>query len=976
MSRTSAAKSSVKSHWLALLSGIAFAAMTAASCSVDKSQYTFIADDEFADASAMSGSANGGSKNGGGENGGGLNGAGDDGMSGGAGGSAGSSGDCTPGEHACSPDGHLQTCQAGDPPAFDAGLACGEGKCSARIATCLKCVPGDFQCANNLLQQCNIFGSAYEDSAVCDSKAACSAAGQKGFCVHCKPGTSSCEASLVHVLGAVSDSAEYLSTDLETCNLDGSGTDTAQVCVAESSLCDPVAKKCSSCVPGTYSCEGSSLNVCSADGSGYNYKQSCQAPNGACNATTGKCEPAACNNGSYQCQENVLQVCNNGAYTRLDVCESKDLCDANNGRCQKCVPNANSCVNGNVQTCDYNWGEATPYTVVTCLNGSCFSSGTTANCSCKPGTSICYDGSTGYTTCDAAGVSTYVQCPKDANTGTQQVCSSKYGKCGACVPGRFQCDENGALKQCADDGSDWKVVSDCRAAGKQCDAGRGECSFAQPGRFYCDDKGNLYSIGYDDKGTHEPVSKLVDQCGSPNQCNSYDGLCRSKRCVIGQLTCSGADVYSCDTGERRTRTSTRCSSASRCQDGFGCVKALAIAAGDAHTCVVVAGADALEGDPGYVMCWGANESGQLGDGSALFADSKQARPVLIGAGPGDGGGSNVTPRLSNFFTQVSAGKNFTCAEISIPDANGQSRVACWGSNEKGQLGADYADPSPHNGPFTGVTDSASNDKGIDLHGVTCGSEFACALGSDGTPWCWGANESGQLGNGSKDNAIAATPITGSAFAQLSAGARHVCGIKSDGTVWCWGDGSQGQLGNATQKSSSVPLLVGKVTAAPDRPMALGNDFSLVLGAKGSKNPSAWGANSFGQLGNASTNDAGAPSALLGLLSADFLAGGALFSGSTAEHACARLGDRLFCWGANVFGEVGDGSTIDRSNPVQIFDARSDLSKLAASTHAVAVGGRHSCAITAKGDVLCWGANHRQQLGNAAITPQRVPLRSF
>ena len=977
MGNMTTAKSSVKSNWLALLLGVSFAAVTAQSCSIDTSKYTFIPDDEFADASAVGGNANGGGPHAGANNGGGMNSGGDAGMSGGASGAGGSGGgECTPGEHACSPDGHLQTCTAGEPAAFDTGVACGEGKCSASLAACLKCVPGDFQCANNVLQQCNIFGSSYEDAAICDSKAACSASGQKGFCVHCKPGTSSCEASLVHVLASTEEKAEYLSTDLVTCNLDGSGTDTTQICVAENPLCDPLAKKCSSCAPGTYSCDGNSLNSCNSDGSGYTFKQSCQAPNGACNAATGKCEPPACNNGTYLCQSNVLQVCNNGKYSQLDVCETRDLCDANSGRCQKCSPSSNSCVGDTLQSCDYNFGEALPYTSTTCYPGTCVSSGGSASCSCREGTSMCYDGSTSYTACGVNGVNTFVQCPKDSITGAQQVCNSKYGKCGACVPGRFQCDGAGVLKQCLDDASDWRVVSDCTTAGKQCDAGRGACIGAPPGRFFCDDKGDLYSVGYDDNGTHKIVNKLVDHCGSPNQCAAYDGVCRAKRCVAGQSTCSGADVYSCDTGDHRTRTSTRCSSVTRCQDGFGCVKALAIAAGDAHTCVVVAGSDALEGDPGYVMCWGANESGQLGDGSPLFADSKEARPVLIGPGPGDGG-TSTTPRLNNYFSAVSAGKNFTCAELKFSDDNGgsHSAAACWGSNAKGQLGAAYADPGAHNGPFSLVTDKPGTDKGIDLHGVTCGSEFACALGSDGTPWCWGANESGQLGNGSNDSANAATPIIGTSFAQLSAGARHVCGIKSNGTVWCWGDGSQGQLGNGSQKGSSVPILVGKVAASPDRPMALGNDFSLVLGAKGSKNPSAWGANTFGQLGNASTTNSGAPSDLLGLLSADLL-GGALFSGSSAEHACARLGDRLFCWGANVFGEVGDGTTIDRASPVQIFDAKTELSKLGGSTHAVALGGRHTCAITARGDVLCWGANHRQQLGNNAVTPQRVPLRSF
>ena len=986
MRNTVAGKSSVKSNWLALLLGVAFAAVTVQSCSIDTSKYTFIPDDEFADASTKSGAANGGGENGGGphagaNNGGGTN-AGDAGMSGGDGMSGGESGagsgECTPGERACSPDGHLQTCKAGAVPTFDTGVACGEGKCRASVSTCLKCVPGDFQCSNNVLQQCNIFGSAYEDAAICDSKASCSASGQKGFCVHCKPGVSSCEPSLVHVLNSSEEKAQYPSTDLVTCNLDGSGTDTTQICVAESPLCAPVAKKCSSCSPGTFSCDGNGLNECNADGSGYTFKQSCQMPNGACNAATGKCEPPACNNGSYLCQGNVLQVCNNGKYDQLDVCESRDSCDANSGRCQKCVPNTNRCQNDTVQGCDYNFGEAVPYTATTCLAATCVSSGSSASCECRPGTSMCYDGSTGYSTCVGNGAITLVQCPKDPNTGLQQVCNSKYGKCGPCIPGRFQCDQAGVLKQCPEDGSDFKVVSDCRAAGKQCDAGRGVCASAAPGRFYCDDKGDLYSVGYDDQGTHKIVSRLVDHCGSPNQCSQYDGVCRTKRCVIGQTTCVGADVYSCDTGERRIRTATRCSSATRCQDGFGCVKALSIAAGDAHSCVVVAGADAIEGDPGYVMCWGANESGQLGDGSPLFADSKEARPVLIGPGPGDGSGSSV-PRLANYFSRVSAGKNFTCADLLVPSemgGTGRTVVACWGSNEKGQLGAAYADPSAHNGPFTLVTNQPGTDSGLDLHGVTCGSEFACALDSTGMSWCWGANESGQLGNGSTEAANAATPMRGSTFAQLSAGARHVCGIKFDGTVWCWGDGSQGQLGNATQKGSSSPILVGKVAATADRPMALGNDFSLVLGAKGSKNPSAWGANTFGQLGNGGTDDAAAPSALLGLLSADFLSGDTLFSGSSAEHACARLGDRLFCWGANVFGEVGDGSTVDRWSPVQIFDARTDLTKLAASSHAVAVGGRHTCAITAKGDVLCWGANHRQQLGNGAVTPQRVPLRSF
>src|SRR6188474_3283049 len=106
MRNTVVGKSSVKSNWLALLLGVAFAAVTVQSCSIDTSKYTFIPDDEFADASTKSGAANGGGENGGGphagaNNGGGTN-AGDAGMSGGDGMSGGESGagsgECTPGE--------------------------------------------------------------------------------------------------------------------------------------------------------------------------------------------------------------------------------------------------------------------------------------------------------------------------------------------------------------------------------------------------------------------------------------------------------------------------------------------------------------------------------------------------------------------------------------------------------------------------------------------------------------------------------------------------------------------------------------------------------------------------------------------------------------------------------------------------------------------------------------------------------------
>jgi alpha-tubulin suppressor-like RCC1 family protein len=997
MKHAERSKTSRKSSWLPLLLGGAFAALAAQSCSVDKGKYTFVPDDQFA-AGGLNNGGNGGAANGGGAHAGGAQGGGTsagnagggeanageanagDGNAGDAG--APGTGACTPGEHACTPDGHLQTCQGGPAPAFDAGKACGAaGKCSASLGICLKCVPGEFQCASNVLQQCNIFGSAFEDTEACASVTSCVGSGQKGYCVRCKPGVAACEATLVHVLASPDDSAAYPSNHLVTCNAEGSGTDTSQVCVADSPVCDPVGKSCLNCAPNSLFCDGNGLDQCSADGTNYSFKQNCPTGN-TCDAATASCvRLTGCTPGTYQCLSASLQSCNRaGQWETLDTCDSKDQCDPSNGRCQKCVANSYSCVNDAVQRCDFNNGDFKPYVYETCNPGTCVPTGATSFPNCQPrvGTTSCYDGSPSYTTY-LAGAPVTTQCMKDTVSGVTQVCNSQYGKCAACVPGTYSCENGTLLKQCAADGSAWSVVKDCQVTGQQCDAGRGLCLDAQAGRYFCADNGDVTEVTYDAR--HNLTSKVIEQCGSKNLCNGYDGTCRRRQCVIGQTTCSGPDVYSCDgTSDRRMRSGTRCSSAARCQDGFGCVKVLGLAAGDAHTCAIVAGADAVEGAPGYVMCWGANESGQLGDGSPLLADSKEPRQVLVSPGPGGQGGGasgSAIPRLSNYFSGVCAGKNFTCAELVIPDAAGAGRVACWGSNAKGQLGAAYADPGPYNGPFQGVTDSAANDKGIDLHGVTCGAEFACALGPDGKPWCWGANESGQLGNGAAGApGIAAAGIDGFAFTQISAGARHVCASKADGTVWCWGDGSSGQLGTGALKGLATPTLLGTVATAPDRPLALGNDFSLALSGKASKNPFAWGSNTFGQLTNAGQAPVLSPGVLAGLLSSDLLDTGTLYSGATAEHACARILDRLYCWGANVFGEVGDGTTIDRSSPVAIFDGKTALTRLAPGRHSVALGGRHTCAITAQGDVLCWGANHRYQLGTSAITPQRVPLKAY
>ena len=985
-------KFSDKSTWLALLLGGTVTALAAQSCSVDKGKYTF--DDQLfggdvTDPNAGSNSTGGGSSAGHGNPGGGMESGGDAGTSPTGGGDAGdgnasggspsggtSSSGCTVGAHACTADGHLQTCRAGKPPAFDAGTDCGaEGRCSASQGVCLTCAPGEFQCANTTLQQCNILGSAFEDTAVCDSKASCVASDQKGYCVHCKAGAASCESTQVRETTSDSDSAVYDANRLLVCNADGSGLDTSAVCEADQAVCNATGKSCQRCTPNAYFCDGANLDQCTSDGSNYTTVKYCSS-GALCDATNGACNVGECTSGQYNCAGSTLQSCGrDGKWTTLDSCASAAQCDSSYGRCQVCSTSGSSCSNNTVQQCDSSNSQNTPYTYESCTTNTCTVSGSYASCQCKVGTIACYPNSNTYSLCGAGGTQTGVSCPTGQVCNPAAVTDATAIKCLSCVPGRYECDSNGTvLKQCSSDGSSYNLVENCQTSNKICDAGRGLCLQANPGSFYCADNGDLLQIEYDNN--HAVTSSVVQSCGSKNLCDQYSASCRTGNCVVGETTCSGADVYSCPTGDYRNRTGTRCATTTRCQDGFGCVKALAIAAGDAHTCVIVAGADATEGDSGYVLCWGANESGQLGDGSPLLSDSKEARQVVVAQS--DGGGPSTGPHvLAPYFNGLCAGKNFTCADLNPAGDSDKQFVACWGSNAKGQLGANLADPGPYTAPFSAVTDGSNSEDGIAIGSVTCGAEFACALGPDGTAYCWGANESGQLGTGSVGlPSIAATAIDGHLFTQLTAGAHHVCGVQADGGVYCWGDGSLGQLGSGLKKGTASPTLVGKISAVPDRPLALGNDFTLALAGKIAKNPWAWGQNHFGQLGDGSQTDALLPTALSGIATGDIGSGGTVYSGATAEHACARIGDTLECWGANVFGELGNGSTDDQPSPVTIFDGKTTATTLAPGNHSVAVGGRHTCAITVKGDVMCWGANHRYQLGSSVLTPQRTPVRGY
>lgn len=217
----------------------------------------------------------------------------------------------------------------------------------------------------------------------------------------------------------------------------------------------------------------------------------------------------------------------------------------------------------------------------------------------------------------------------------------------------------------------------------------------------------------------------------------------------------------------------------------------------------------------------------------------------------------------------------------------------------------------------------------------------------------------KCGSGSGNLATITSPVNVTIPAasplHLASGKNHICGIFGGSSmVYCRGANATGQLGDGTtvDKASFTPT---SVTGASM--VAVGDGFSCAL-VSGGTVVQCWGAGAYGQLGNGSTTNSSTPVNVTGLTGTitNIAAGSA--------HACARNGSgALYCWGRNFDGQLGDGTTTDRTVAVSVSGSYSSYLSLGLS---------HSCAATSTG-VACWGANGLGQLGNGTTTGSLSPI---
>ena len=340
-----------------------------------------------------------------------------------------------------------------------------------------------------------------------------------------------------------------------------------------------------------------------------------------------------------------------------------------------------------------------------------------------------------------------------------------------------------------------------------------------------------------------------------------------------------------------------------------------ISAGDgAHSCAV--------STEGIGYCWGLNDNGQLG----VPVDWIHDQPIEV---------SQPVGGLA--ITQLDGGAAHTCAVTAFGTAY------CWGLNAWGQLG-------------DGTTSSGSTPVvvpgSLTFQGISAGGHHTCGLTTAGEAYCWGYNDSGQLGDGSTNGHLDPTPVgAGHTFVHISAGIEHTCGLTSPGDVYCWGSNAYGQLGDGTTTSRLLPTLAltgGQAFTS----ITTGSEHTCALTSSGAAY--CWG------------NDA-----LVGHRTPTLVPNGVVFKQLTAGvgFTCGLdLAGSGYCWGSNVNGQLGDGTTDAHDTPKPVSGGRAFAE--------IAAGERHVCAIGVTSGTYCWGSNDYGQLGNNTLTQRLIPTAVY
>jgi alpha-tubulin suppressor-like RCC1 family protein len=348
--------------------------------------------------------------------------------------------------------------------------------------------------------------------------------------------------------------------------------------------------------------------------------------------------------------------------------------------------------------------------------------------------------------------------------------------------------------------------------------------------------------------------------------------------------------------------------------------------GPTHACAVTSG--------GQAYCWGRNPFGELGDGS--YSNSSVPVAVL---------------QFSLSFSQVTSGLAHTCAIATSSGA-----PYCWGHNADGRVG----DSTAMNIRPTPVAVYGNHS----FTSISAGEAHTCGLTSAGQAYCWGANNYGQLGNNTATFSripVAVQQPVGVTFSQITAGKWHTCGLSS-GQAYCWGYGAAGQLGYGFTFGDSIPAAVDQPAGVTFTTINTGYDHTCGLTSGGIAY--CWGENGNAQLGDSTTTDRYTPVESRRPASVTY---SGIATAGFSTCAISSTNTAAYCWGLGSSGQLGNGSTANSRLPVAVSMPSG------VSFYSISAESTGMCALDGVGQTWCWGKNLYGQLGDNSTTDRSTPV---
>ena len=334
-----------------------------------------------------------------------------------------------------------------------------------------------------------------------------------------------------------------------------------------------------------------------------------------------------------------------------------------------------------------------------------------------------------------------------------------------------------------------------------------------------------------------------------------------------------------------------------------------------------------------LFTWGYNPYGGLGDNTVI----NRSNPVQTVAG-----GINWKQVASGFIHMAAIKTDGT--------------LWSWGVNDIGMLGDNTS------GVVAGRSSPVQTVAfGTNWKQVACGYWHTAAIKTDGTLWCWGYNNNGQLGDNTVTNRSSPvqTVTFGNNWKQVSCGYQTVA-IKTDGTLWIWGRNDYGQLGDNTLVYRSSPV----------QTIAFGTNWKqvscnryCVAAVKTDGTLWAWGMNFSGGLGDNTTIYRSSPVQTIA-----YGTNWKQVSSGYPTMAAIKTDGTLWCWGGNGSGQLGDNTTVKKSSPVQTIASGTNWKQLNCTGSSVA-------AIKTDGTLWSWGSNQYGGLGDNTATPRSSPVQT-